>query len=62
MLLEQYKKKKKKLEMDITTSYNKKLEGIISPDEFKEQYNILKQQTKFAYIKEKHYLCIAFEI
>jgi len=45
-LLEQYRKKKKKLEIDITTAYNKKLEGIISPDEFKEQYNSLKKETK----------------
>ena len=45
-LLEQYRKKKKKLEIDITTAYNKKLEEIISPDEFKEQYNSLKKETK----------------
>lgn len=45
-LLEQYRKKKKKLEIDITTIYNKKLEGIISVEKFKEQYNSLKLETK----------------
>ena len=45
-LLKQYKKKRKKLEIAITTSYNKKLEGVISLEKFKEQYNSLKQEIK----------------
>lgn len=45
-LLEQYKKRKRKLESDVTVLYNKKLEGIISTDDFKEQYTKLKAELK----------------
>lgn len=45
-LLEQYKKRKRKLESDVTVLYNKKLEGIISTDDFKEQYTKLKEEIK----------------
>ena len=45
-LLEQYKKRKKKIESDITVLYNKKLEGIVLAEDFKEQYTILKNETK----------------
>ena len=43
-LLEQYKKKKKKLEVNITTLYNKKLEKIICVEDFKEEYANLKSE------------------
>ena len=45
-LLEQYKKKKKKLEVNITTLYNKKLEKIICVGDFKEEYANLKSEMK----------------
>ena len=45
-LLEQYEKRKRKLESDITVLYNKKLEEIISVDSFKEQYSKLKIEMK----------------
>lgn len=45
-LYEQYKKRKKKLESDITILYNRKLENMISIDEFKEQYSNSKQEIK----------------
>ena len=45
-LYEQYKKRKKKLESDITALYNRKLENMISIDEFKEQYSNSKQEIK----------------
>lgn len=45
-LLEQYKKKKNKLEVNITTLYNRKLEGLISVEEFKKQYPNLKLELK----------------
>lgn len=45
-LLEQYKKRKRKLESDVTVLYNKKLEGIILEDDFKEQYPKLKAEIK----------------
>ena len=47
-LLEQYKKKKKKLEVNITTLYNKKLEKIICVEDFKEEYANLKSEMKDA--------------
>ena len=45
-LLEQYKKRKRKLESDVTVLYNRKLEGIILADDFKEQYPKLKAEIK----------------
>lgn len=45
-LLEQYEKRKRKLESDITVLYNEKLEEIISVDSFKEQYSKLKIEMK----------------
>lgn len=45
-LLEQYIKRKKKLETEITTLYNKKLENLITVDNFKEQYTKLKNEMK----------------
>lgn len=45
-LLEQYKKKNAKIQTDITNIYNKKLEGFISIDDFKEQYLKLKVEEK----------------
>lgn len=45
-LLEQYRKRKNKLETEITTLYNKKLENMISIDNFKEQYTKLKIEMK----------------
>ncbi len=45
-LLEQYIKRKKKLESEVTALYNKKLESIISIDNFKEQYTKLKLKIK----------------
>lgn len=45
-LLEQYIKRKKKLETEITTLYNKKLENLITVDNFKEQYTELKNEMK----------------
>ncbi len=45
-LLEQYKKRKGKLELDITVLYNKKLESIISAEYFKEKYHKLKTEMK----------------
>lgn len=45
-LLEQYKKRKRKLESDVTVLYNKKLEGIILAENFKEQYPKLKAELK----------------
>lgn len=45
-IFEQYKKRKKKLETDVTYIYNKKLENLISTDEFKEQYLHLKKEIK----------------
>lgn len=45
-LLEQYKKKKDKLEINITTLYNKKLESMISAEEFKELYTGMKLEIK----------------
>lgn len=45
-LYEKYQKRKKKLESDITVLYNKKLENIISIDEYREQYYNLKQEIK----------------
>ena len=47
-LLEQYKKKKKKLEVNITTLYNKKLEKMICVEDFKEEYANLKSEMKDA--------------
>ncbi|MBQ3409633.1 MAG: recombinase family protein [Clostridia bacterium] len=45
-LLNQYEKKKSKIENSITNLYNKKLEGVIQLEEFKEQYCNLKQELK----------------
>lgn len=45
-LLEQYKKRKKKLESDVTVLYNKKLEGMILTENFKEQYIKIKAELK----------------
>lgn len=45
-LLEQYKKQRRKLESDVTVLYNKKLEGMILTDNFKEQYTKLKTDLK----------------
>lgn len=45
-LLEQYNKRKRKLESDVTVLYNKKLEGIISTENFKEQYTKAKAEIK----------------
>ncbi len=50
-LFEQYTKRKKKLESDVTILYNKKLESMISIDKFKEQYANLKQEIKDAELK-----------
>lgn len=63
-LLEQYKKKKIKTETDITNIYNKKLEGIISIEEFKEQYPKLKLQIKDTETKiaELEKVCNVYEV
>lgn len=45
-LLEQYKKRERKLKSDVTVLYNKKLERIILTDDFKEQYPKLKVELK----------------
>lgn len=45
-LLEQYRKRKNKLETEVTALYNKKLESMISVDNFKEQYTKLKIEMK----------------
>lgn len=45
-LFEQYIKRKKKLESEVTALYNKKLESMISIDNFKEQYTKLKLEIK----------------
>lgn len=45
-LLEQYTKRSKKLETDVTALYNKKLEGMISIDSFREEYAKLKLEIK----------------
>lgn len=45
-LLEQYTKRSKKLEIDVTALYNKKLEGMISIDSFREEYAKLKLEIK----------------
>lgn len=50
-LLEQYKKKKVKVQTNITNLYNKKLEGLVSVEEFKEQYGKLKSELKDTEIK-----------
>ncbi len=50
-LFEQYTKRKKKLESDVTILYNKKLESMISIDKFKEQYANLKQEIKDVELK-----------
>jgi len=63
-LLEQYQKKKNKLEVNITTLYNRKLEGLISVEEFKEQYPNLKLELKETekQIEELESICNASEI
>lgn len=63
-LLEQYQKKKNKLEVNITTLYNRKLEGLISVEEFKEQYPNLKLELKESekQIEELESICNASEI
>ncbi len=63
-LLEQYQKKRNKLEVNITTLYNKKLEGLISVEEFKEQYPSLKLELKNTekQIEELNTICDASEI
>ena len=45
-LLEQYRKRKKKLKLDITILYNKKIENMISIEEFKYKYAKLKEEIK----------------
>lgn len=45
-LLEKYKKKVNKINEDITKLYNKKLEGIIQVDDFKNEYTKLKEELK----------------
>ena len=47
----QYQKKKKKLESNITALYNRKLENLITIDEFREQYSNLKQEIKDVELK-----------
>lgn len=63
-LLEQYRKKKNKLEVNITTLYNRKLEGLISVEEFREQYPNLKLELKETekQIEELESICNASEI
>ena len=63
-LLEQYQKKKNKLEVNVTTLYNRKLEGLISVEEFKEQYPNLKLELKETekQIEELESICNASEI
>ena len=60
-LLEQYNKKKNKLDTDITRIYNRKLEGLISTQIFTEEYSKLKLELKDTKLKieelEKN-LCI----
>lgn len=46
ILLQQYNKKKIKLDTDITRTYNKKLEGLISTENFTEEYSKLKTELK----------------
>lgn len=46
ILLLKSKNKKQKIENDIRILYNKKLDEIISVEEFKEKYSILKEQEK----------------
>ena len=63
-LFEQYQKKKKKLESNITALYNRKLENLITIDEFKEQYSNLKQEIKDVELKisELEKLCNPYEM
>lgn len=63
-LLEQYKKKKSKAETDITKIYNKKLEGVISLEEFKEQYPKIKSQIKDTETKiaELEKICNVYDV
>ena len=63
-LFEQYQKNKKKLESNITALYNRKLENIITIDEFREQYSNLKQEIKDVEIKisELEKLCNPYEM
>lgn len=60
-LFERYQKRKKKLESDITVLYNKRLESIVSTDEFKSQYTNLKQEIKDIEFKMEK-LCSPYEI
>ena len=46
ILLLKNKNQKQKIENDIRILYNKKLDEIISVEEFKEKYSILKEQEK----------------
>lgn len=50
-ILEKYNKKKIKLDTDITRIYNKKLEGLISIDDFTKEYSKLKSELKDTKIK-----------
>ncbi|MBP3503377.1 MAG: recombinase family protein [Clostridia bacterium] len=63
-LLEKYKKKKVKMETNIANLYNKKLEGLVSIEEFKEQYGKLKLELKDTEVKidELNEKCNDFEI